>query len=361
MKPYETHRTELTSVTSPERPHERKKTHEKPIMKTSSFITRVAAASTLALSTFGATFTPQPAQAALFGERAVSQRDFVAVAAPIGDTGRHQLLVLEQQSSSRPCWSEQGSVPTTVDPLLLNFDFTGVCGRYTDSNGYSIRTGGQDLGIQYSLRVVRRGNDIVLMGVPFRPNQPALELGRTAYTGDFARIDLHPGWEFSKRTYQGRTLGHVYLSNDQSLSALANDRPPVAERPSTGGDNTPDTPSEPQEQDWRDEIQLTAEQRQDIANMRQEYLAESGRIQGRLDSARQELQAMTIGDASSRQIRRQRKQVENLREDLYDLRFDSIMEIREVMSVEQRTAFADLMDLDEQSADADEIITTMLR
>lgn len=339
-------------------------------MKT-SFFTRVAAASTLALSTFGATFVPQPAEAALFGERTVRQQDFVAVAAPIGDTGRHQLLVLEQQASNRACWGEQGSTPTIVDPLLLNFDFTGVCGRYTDSNGYSIRTGGQDLGIQYSLRVVRQGDDIVLMGVPFRPNQTPIEIGRTAYTNDFARIELNPGWEFSKRTYQGRTLGHVYLSNDLSLAALADQQPgPIAERPTPGHDakdpvepTQPDVePTQPDEdRDWRDEIQLTEAQTQEIAEIRQGYLAEHGRIESQLHEARQELQAMTIGDASSRQIRRQRKQVENLREDLYDLRFASIMEIREVMSVEQRMAFADLMNLDEQAVNADDVMTSMLR
>ncbi|MGC9504728.1 DUF3747 domain-containing protein [Baaleninema sp.] len=330
---------------------------------------KVAALSTLALSTFGfgATFTPKPAEAALFGQQEVTQRDFVAVAAPVGDTGRHQLLVIEQQSSSRPCWSESGANPTVVDPLLLDFDFTGICGRSTDSNGYSIRVGGQDLGIQYSLRVVRQGDDMVLMGIPFRPNQPTLELGRTAYTRDFARIDLNPGWRFAKRTYQGRTLGHVYLTNDLSLSALAQQSDNVASRPTTPNDDdgkeietpTPETPA--QEQDWRDEIQLTNEQEREIASIRQRYLAENSRLQGELDAARRELQAMTIGDASNRQIRRQRKVVENLREDIYDLRFDSIMEIRNEMSIEQRMAFADLMDLQGQTVDADQVLTSLLR
>ncbi|MDC0831841.1 hypothetical protein CKA32_000096 [Geitlerinema sp. FC II] len=331
-------------------------------MKT-AFPLKVAALSTLALSTIGlgATFTPKPAEAALFGQQEVRQRDFVAVAAPVGDTGRHQLLVIEQQASSRPCWSESGANPTVVDPLLLNFDFTGICGRSTDSNGYSIRVGGQDLGIQYSLRVVRRGDDIVLMGVPFRPNQPTLELGRTGYTRDFARIDLNPGWRFAKRTYQGRTLGHVYLTNDLSLSALAQQSDNIADRPTTPNEDDKEIDSPTQEQDWRDEIQLTNEQESDIASIRQRYLAENSRLQGQLDEARRELQEMTIGDASNRQIRRQRKVVENLREDIYDLRFDSIMEIRETMSVEQRMAFAELMDLQGQTVDADEVLTSLLR
>ncbi|MBO9998360.1 MAG: DUF3747 domain-containing protein [Cyanobacteria bacterium SID2] len=329
-----------------------------------SFPLRIAALSTLALSTLsvGTTFAPQPVEAAQFGQREVRQQNFVAVAAPVGETGRHQLLILEQVSSSRPCWAESGATPTVVDPLLLDFDFTGVCGRATDSNGFSIRAAGQDLGIQYSLRVVRRGNDIALLGVPFRPNQPTLELGRTQYTNDFVRLDLHPGWRFTKRTYQGRTLGHVYLTNDLTLSQLADRSTPVATNPTAPSSDDREIPTQPTEdRDWRDEIELTDAQAQEIATIRQRYLAENGRLQGQLETARRELQERTLGNASNRQVRRQRKVVENLREDISDLRFDSIMEIREVLSLEQRTAFAELMDLQERTVGADEFLTTMLR
>ncbi|MFO8039997.1 MAG: DUF3747 domain-containing protein [Sodalinema sp.] len=328
---------------------------------------RLAALSTLAISSFGASFTPQPAQAALFGERAVEQQDFIAVAAPVGNTGRHQLLVLEQQSNRRDCWAENGS---TVEPLLLDFDFTGICGRFTDSNGYSIRTGGEDLGMQYRLQVVRQGDDLVLQGTTMRANQPTLELGRAPYTNDFVRIDLNDGWDFAKRTYQGRTLGHVYLSNQEQLSALTNDSgndsSTVADRPSTPSnpseDKKPSQPSQPsQDQDWRDEIELTQGQQQEIEEVRESYLAENGRLDSQLNQARQELQEMMIGDASTRQVRRQRNQVERLRQRMNDNRFSSMMEIRQVMSAEQRTAFAEVMDLDNQLADADEIITMLLR
>lgn len=317
---------------------------------------RFAAISTLALSTFGATITPQSAEAVNFEERAVEQQNFVAVAAPVGNTGRHQLLVIEQQSNARPCWGETGN---RVNPLLLNFDFTGICGRFTDSNGYSLRTGGRDLGIQYSLRTVRQGNDVVLQGVPFRPNQPILELGRAPYANDFVRIDLEDGWEFSKRTYQGRTLGHVYLSNPSSLSTLASQSRPVATNPSPP--STPGVEEPSQSQDWREKIELTQQQQERISEIRQAYLAENGRLQGQLDTARQGLQEMMIGDASTRQIRRQRNQVETLREQVRDNEFSSLMAIREVMSVEQRMAFVEVMDLTGRSLSADEVLTRLLR
>lgn len=319
---------------------------------------RLAALSTLAISSVGTSFAPQAAQAATFGEQAVAQDNFVAVAAPVGNTGRHQLLVIEQQSNRRDCWSENGSI---VNPLLANFDFTGICGRYTDSNGYSIRTAGQDLGVQYNLRTVRQGSDLVLQGVPFLPNRPTIELGRAPYTNDFVRIDLNDGWEFSKRTYQGRALGHVYLSNAETLTALTQNSNTSASRPSTPTpprqpqEKQPSQPS--QEEQVRSEIALSSSQQERITEIRQSYLAENGRLEADLNQARQELQEMMIGDASTRQIRRQRNTVERLRQRMSDNRFSSMMAVREVMSVEQRTAFADSMDLD----NADAALTALTR
>jgi hypothetical protein len=59
-----------------------------------------------------------------------------------------------------------GGVPAAVDPLLSSFDFTGVCNRYIDGNGYSLRLGGDDLGTRYRLTVVKTGSDIELLAAP---------------------------------------------------------------------------------------------------------------------------------------------------------------------------------------------------
>ena len=37
------------------------------------------------------------------------------------------------------------------------------------------------------------------------------------------KISLDPGWRFTKRTYQGRELGHVYLTYD-SVGWYSNQR-----------------------------------------------------------------------------------------------------------------------------------------
>ncbi|MBP0012594.1 MAG: DUF3747 domain-containing protein [Roseofilum sp. SBFL] len=186
---------------------------------------------------------------AFFDHSEVQQDNFIAIAAPRGTTA-HQLLILEQKSNSRQCWSESGQSPTIVNPLLLNFDFTGICGRSTDSNGFSIRVDNQDLALQYSLRIVNRNNDLVLVGSSNTPGGAEIEIGR-AYgaTSDFAKIYLNPGWRFAKRSYQGQTLGHVYLLNDQQLSSLIGTSPnpvdpnPVDPNPIDPNPPAPTTPS----------------------------------------------------------------------------------------------------------------------
>lgn len=159
-----------------------------------------------------------PTIAATFDSTEVNSDNFVAIAAPYG-SNNHQLLILEQLSNRQACWRENGSNPGSVDPLLLNFDFTGICGRSTDSNGYSIRASGQDLGLEYILRVVERNGDLVLVGTHRRNRRmPEIEIGRTRgiSTGN-NKIFLNSGWRFTKRTYQGRALGHIYLTSDSVM------------------------------------------------------------------------------------------------------------------------------------------------
>jgi Protein of unknown function (DUF3747) len=154
----------------------------------------------------------QPSLAVTFGQTAVRQDKLIAIAVPHA-SGYYSLIVLEQLSDKKPCWRESGSKPTQVEPLLVNFNFTGICGRSTDSNGYSLRVAGQDLGITHRLSLQKRDDDLVLLGMPSSEKSKPIEVGRThGIRPGFLKIDLSPGWQFAKRTYSGKTLGHVYLS-----------------------------------------------------------------------------------------------------------------------------------------------------
>ncbi|MDX2230979.1 MAG: DUF3747 domain-containing protein [Leptolyngbyaceae cyanobacterium bins.349] len=180
---------------------------------------RIATLATLALSTMGVVDAAQANS--LFSQMEVDQNRYAIVASPYGGN-LHQLLILKQISNARQCWSESGSSPTAINPLLLDFDFTDICGRATDSNGYSVRVGGGDLNWRYSLRVARRGNDLHLLAVPnVDRSAPELLIGRTrGLTQGFAKFFLEPGWKLTERAYQGSSVGHIYLTNDQSLASL---------------------------------------------------------------------------------------------------------------------------------------------
>lgn len=181
---------------------------------------KLVALATLALSSLTAI---KPAAAALFSKVDLDPNKLLLVASPYGNNA-HQLVIVEQVSNRRACWSESGSSPTTIEPLLTSFDFTGICGRSTDANGYSIRMGDQDLGLQYSLRIVRRNGDLLLVGMPsIARNATEIPIGRAGgVTNGFAKLYLNPGWRITRRVYNNQQLGHFYLTNDQPLnSAIA--------------------------------------------------------------------------------------------------------------------------------------------
>ena len=179
-----------------------------------------------------------PAQAGfVFEETEVSQDNVIAIAQPLRTKGYqgYKLLVLEQQNDARACWNEMGGDigPVEVDPLLLNFDFSGICGRATDSNGYSARVNDTDLALTHNLSLQEVGGEVKLFAVS---SGEKILIGSTHGVSDgFLKIDLKPGWRFTKRTYGDKVLGHFYLSND---NYLASDVTEEIETPDVEEENT---------------------------------------------------------------------------------------------------------------------------
>ncbi len=153
------------------------------------------------------------ANAATFDQKEIDSDKVIAVAVPLPQGNRYNFLILQQLSSTKQCWQENNG---TVDPLLLKFDFTNICGRSTDSNGYSIRIAGQDKGLDYRFSIVKQKNHLSLMGIPSRnAGNPPIEIARTEnLNSGFLKLKLNSGWHFAQRAYKGKTLGHIYLARD---------------------------------------------------------------------------------------------------------------------------------------------------
>lgn len=178
---------------------------------------RVLAAATVAVLSAGGLSPLQPAAAgALFQAADLNQEKFVLVASPIGSGSRQQLNIYEQVSAKRRCFAMSGEKPAKVEPLLATFDFSGICGRYIDANGYSLRIGDTDLATSYRLSVVRKDNDCLLLAIPLKQAAgPEYVVARTRGDGvGFMQLVFEPGWQLKRRAFGGRQLGHVYIYRD---------------------------------------------------------------------------------------------------------------------------------------------------
>lgn len=184
----------------------------------------------------------------LFGQEEVDQSTFAAIASPFG-TSLHSLVIVEQIPGKQQCWGAAGTSPIRIDPLWRTFDFTGSCRRSVDSNGYSVRINGEDFGIEYLLRIVNRDGDLHLVGTPrvgsSRPglNEITIARSRGTFSGPHDELlyqfFLEPGWRFTKRTYQGKVLGHVYLTNDGAPTPTPTPSPSPSPTPTPSPSPTP--------------------------------------------------------------------------------------------------------------------------
>ncbi len=179
---------------------------------------RAGLAALTVLATTLATAAPAPVRAsALFAAAEVDQQNFLMVAAPIGSKGeKAQLNIYEQLKPVRPCFEVSEGLPSPVNPLLATFDFTGICNRYIDANGYSVRVGGQDLATSYRLMVTRSGGDMLLLAFPTKAGAgPEMVVARTRGSAPgFLKLHPEPGWRLMRRQFGGRNLGHLYVYAD---------------------------------------------------------------------------------------------------------------------------------------------------
>lgn len=158
--------------------------------------------SVLALATAQFTEVPLPEKAVVFAVPLAGGRQFTTV-------------IVGQLKPTKQCWAEKGTNPTIIDPLLNEFDFSGICSRARDSNGYGLRLAGVDQGWKYMLSTRQVGSDLQLIasptsGVSASPIVVAQAGGFVA--GQMIKLNLVNGFKLTKRAYEGKTLGYYYFS-----------------------------------------------------------------------------------------------------------------------------------------------------
>jgi hypothetical protein len=156
----------------------------------------------------------------IFESKPLPQERFAVLAQPVGQDS-WKLLVLEQIKRKPLCWTPRAD--GLVEPTLNSFNFSGICSRYLDSNGYSIRSGGSDLGTRFRLRLMQQGSTLQLQA--FNPDQKAPILVGHApipqrHRNGFVRLELNNDWRLERRAYQGRTLSHIYFANPDPVQLL---------------------------------------------------------------------------------------------------------------------------------------------
>jgi hypothetical protein len=189
-----------------------------------SLTANIATLLTITLSTLSVSI--KPSHSSNFAEQKVEQGNFIAVAVPY-NYQQYRLAIIEQIPGQQKCWQESGSAPTTVDLTLLNFDHTNTCRKAVDTNGYTLRVNGNDDRVAYLLRLMPNNGDIFLVADHQDPNLSDLVIGRTSGVAAAPiKINLEPGWQFTKRIYEGNVLNHIYLSNSSNLPNIATNSNP---------------------------------------------------------------------------------------------------------------------------------------
>jgi hypothetical protein len=167
-----------------------------------------------------AAFTPWAEAAGLFNSRPLDASSFAVLARPLGRSDWN-LLVLEQITPQPRCWKERPD--GLIDPALNRFNFTGICSRYLDSNGYSLRVGDQDLASSYRLQLRQSGNELQLQAST-PSDSTTLVVARAQVPlrdrDGFVALKLEPGWDLQRRTFGVQALSHVYFANAAPLPQL---------------------------------------------------------------------------------------------------------------------------------------------
>ena len=90
-------------------------------------------------------------------------------------------------------------------------------------------------------------------------------------------------------------------------------------------------------------LDLTPEQTQQIEAIETKYQGDREPLHQELRTEMQTMKSLFSSDATTQELQGQQQTVRNLRDQLGDLRFNQMLEVREVLTPEQRDRMAELM------------------
>jgi Spy/CpxP family protein refolding chaperone len=99
-----------------------------------------------------------------------------------------------------------------------------------------------------------------------------------------------------------------------------------------------------------DQLNLTQEQKQKLKGIHAQYKDKISQRKQEVRQATKELRDLMAGNASVDDIRAKHKQLQDLRQDLEQVNFESMLATREVLTSEQRSRFAQLMEQRHQNS-----------
>ena len=93
-----------------------------------------------------------------------------------------------------------------------------------------------------------------------------------------------------------------------------------------------------------EQLDLTSEQSEQIEAIQEQSETENQALFEQLQTNHQQMQSLLSSNANSEELRANHQQEQNLRQQLGNNRFETMLEIREVLTPEQRTQMTELME-----------------
>ena len=93
-----------------------------------------------------------------------------------------------------------------------------------------------------------------------------------------------------------------------------------------------------------EQLDLTDEQSAQIEAIHEQYRAVNEQDYQKLQQARESMRSLFAQDANPNQLRQQHQEIQSLRQQLGNRRFETMLQVREILTSEQRQQMAELME-----------------